>query len=308
MARDPDFAPAWTTLAGIYSVFEYYQPSEARSDYPLWRSAGTAAARRAITLDPESAAAFAYLGQLQAYGGAWVEAFTSLDRAVELAPNDPAVLDAVAQIYNEAGYLIEGERLARRAVSLEPRVAVYRNTLGWAQLDSPAGVLDEALASLQSSLDLDPTLRGPYLQSLRGLVGVGRIAEARLLLERAIEHQAFDAPTAANYQRLFAAWASGEAQLRQEAPGLLGRVEGLAGIILGDPDIFFTGMRQQWDIQPRSNVLLYWPFPGNYRNDPRWRAYVRELGLLPLWQVRGFPAGCRALESDDFECTGVDDE
>jgi len=36
--------------------------------------------------------------------------------------------------------------------------------------------------------------------------------------------------------------------------------------------------------------------------DPRRKAHIRRIGLLDLWRTRGFPARCRPLDGDDFEC------
>ena len=39
-----------------------------------------------------------------------------------------------------------------------------------------------------------------------------------------------------------------------------------------------------------------------FKKTPEFKEVVRNLNFLPYWQARGFPPGCRAVGSDDFEC------
>ena len=36
--------------------------------------------------------------------------------------------------------------------------------------------------------------------------------------------------------------------------------------------------------------------------DPRVKAKLVEYGFVAYWREKGWPAGCRALGADDFEC------
>ena len=51
------------------------------------------------------------------------------------------------------------------------------------------------------------------------------------------------------------------------------------------------------------NVKGIWmkDFAG-FRKTPQFKEIVRTMNFLPYWQARGFPPGCRAAGSDDFEC------
>ncbi|MDH5303809.1 MAG: hypothetical protein OEW64_06900 [Gammaproteobacteria bacterium] len=39
-----------------------------------------------------------------------------------------------------------------------------------------------------------------------------------------------------------------------------------------------------------------------YRQTDAFKSYVRDIGVLDYWHEFGFPAQCRPLGSDDFEC------
>ena len=53
------------------------------------------------------------------------------------------------------------------------------------------------------------------------------------------------------------------------------------------------------------NVKGIWmkDFAG-FQKTPQFKEVVRTMNFLPCWQARGFPPGCRAVGSDDFECGG----
>ena len=44
-----------------------------------------------------------------------------------------------------------------------------------------------------------------------------------------------------------------------------------------------------------------------YAND-RWKQQVRTDGVLALWQAKGFPAHCKPIGDDDFECDMPDEK
>ena len=51
------------------------------------------------------------------------------------------------------------------------------------------------------------------------------------------------------------------------------------------------------------NVKGIWmkDFSG-FQKTPQFKEVVRDMNFLTYWQAKGFPPGCRALGSDDFEC------
>jgi tetratricopeptide (TPR) repeat protein len=51
------------------------------------------------------------------------------------------------------------------------------------------------------------------------------------------------------------------------------------------------------------NVKGIWmkDFAG-FKKTPQFKEIVRNMNFLPYWQAKGFPPGCRAVGSDDFEC------
>jgi TolB-like protein/Tfp pilus assembly protein PilF len=303
VARDPEFSPAWTSLAGVFQVYEFYHADASRESMALWRQAALETANRAIALNPHDAEAYAYLGE--ALGWDKVGAFEAFDRALELSPNDASVLDRVAQNLNHSGYFVEAELLARRAVALDPQVAIYHFTLA----RSVGGFLsnDANLEHLEEALRLNPGFRHGYMAVAHTMVRRGDFAGTRAIIEAMLEniprsslpdesYQAFvDARTVEDLRAiaeiepttLLTGWS-----LRRWAISLTGEVEPL-----------LQALDEMWQGSDsgRHFLFLHGALPG-VRNDPRWKAEVRRTGILALWRVRGFPAQCRPLEGDDFEC------
>jgi len=307
VARDPDFAPAWETLAGVYSVYESYQGAEDSHNYSRWRSLAEAAARRAIALDPEAAEAYAYLGVILLLKGEGLESFNAFERAVELGPDNPAVLDAVAQRMLGMGYPDRARLLAERAVTIDPMVAIYRNTLGRAQMRDPEVDGSIARETWRVAIEIDPHLVFPHNNAFQNLLNTGQREAARAYSDAlfASDHWPWSDERKGQLDTFFTAWDLGEPFLRTVLPDLAEFDRIGVGIILGDMELFFSSAQIYWNFEPRSELRLFYNFPGNYRNDPRWRARVIEDGLLPLWQAHGFPLGCHALGDDDFECEDI---
>jgi TolB-like protein/Tfp pilus assembly protein PilF len=301
-ALDPNFAPAWETMAGVYSVMASYAVGTEFEYVQQWRSAGQAAADRAISLAPNSAEAHAYLGVIKANALDWISAFESLDRAIELAPNDPAVLDAVAQRFADVGYSAQAMEYSQRAVQIEPLVAVYRNTLAWTHLNIGQGDIEVALAQHRAGIEIDPTLAYLHNNLMDELIADGRLEEASAALERAHAAGGYPEDIYLARRRINDAWASGESALRAAAESLGPNGAFYVGIILDDLDLILDSFVAYQSLPVRNDLLYYIPYRGDYQSDPRWKAQVVRDGVLDLWRARGFPETCQPVGDDDFEC------
>ena len=301
VARDPDYAPGWTLLAGVYSVLESYALPDRIDQYHNWRSIGLAAARRAAELDPESGEAQAYIANFLSWSHDWVDAFQAYDRAVELAPQNASVLDTFAQTLTDVGLAEEAHELALRAVSIDPLVPIHLNTLGWSEHDRPGGGIDVALESFRRASELNPALPFPYSNAIDALIGAGRRDDAEQIFDAWAGNVDLPAETENDTRGFYRAWREGDEALAAFAV-TNPQSRYFVALVLDDMDMLMESLIQAWADEPQSSLALFANTNLNYRNDPRWRQHIREIGLLPLWKVRGFPPGCQALGTDDFEC------
>jgi len=301
VSLDPNFAPAWVTMAGVYSVLEYYVEDRSIEQVRRWRRAGVAVARRAIQLDPNAGEAYANLGVILAYEREWEAAFESLDRALELSPNDAAVLDAVAQRFADAGYSGLAIEYAERAVEIEP-LLVYQNTLGWAYSINPSIPAGAALAQFRIGMALKPDGRYIHLNVLYELIADGRRDDADTLLEQGRAGGAWRDGEYEDYRRLLDAWGESEQAVRALLPQLATYPALNAGVILDDMDVVMENFTTYSTRTLRNDLANSIVYRSDYQSDPRWNAQIVRDGLLDLWRVRGFPPGCQAVSDDNFSC------
>jgi tetratricopeptide (TPR) repeat protein len=116
----------------------------------------------------------------------WDAAAPLFERALELAPDEPMLL-------NHLGYnlIVEGEQLERglgmvqRAVSLEPSNGAYTDSLGWGQFK--LGHLDEAIYWLERAVTLSPDSGTNNWHLGDAYAAAGRTLEAQFQWRRSLE-------------------------------------------------------------------------------------------------------------------------
>ncbi len=298
-ARDPEYSPAWSLIAAVYAVYDSYVENDvAQENYRDWHRTGKLAAERALTLQPDAAFAHAILGNLYSYDFDWIKTFRELDRAVELAPDDAAILDIAAQNMLDVGYFQEANALSRRAVAIDPLAAIYRNTLGrtYTGMNDP----EQALTQYDKAMELDPSLPFPYRNRGELLFDMGDGDALQAHME--------DAVAAENTTREEADWWLALFALRNDQQAMRAFIEDadrpFAMRFLDDIGPFMTLLSERtWQQESRRWLGIF----GNGRRtdsytNALWQAQVRKDGILDLWQSRGFPQHCRAVGDDDFEC------
>jgi TolB-like protein/Tfp pilus assembly protein PilF len=300
VARDPDYAPAWGAIADVYTVYESYLDAPVdESIYLQWRAFGKAAARRSIALNPDDGELQANLGSFYSTEREWEKTFTSFDRALELAPDNADVLDSFAQYLFEAGYYAQANEYALRAVAADPLVALYRFTL--ARVYFFNGKDDDGFVALEKAMELDPKLRFPY-NYWRNYYHNGHFDKAYALVETAVAEGIYP-PESQDFMQQLKAAQGDEAALRKLIPLFERYNDPYIYRILGNFDIIMDRTEALWGNETRANPFIFTePISPVLFAYPRWKQQVRKEGILDLWRKRGFPAHCRPLEGDDFEC------
>jgi TolB-like protein/DNA-binding winged helix-turn-helix (wHTH) protein len=146
---DPNYARAWSGLAGVYSVT---QERAASGPMPQWGSA----VERALQLGPNIAESHVRAAQYYGRLGQSEISKAHCKRAVALNPSDPLVLGVSAGREFAAGHWSEGIALQRRAVAVDPLSAVGRSNLG--NYLAAIGEWEEAIGELEKARELSPTL------------------------------------------------------------------------------------------------------------------------------------------------------
>ena len=152
VARDPNFARAWSSLAEAY---DYAAPYVGR-DVNLDESRAEGAARRAIALDSKSAPGYAMLGlTLMSWRWNWAGAEAAYRRALALDPRAAYAVVEFVDLLRQTGRWNEAESELRKARALLPGLPVLANKQ--AEMELERGRLDAAIntASLTISLKRD---------------------------------------------------------------------------------------------------------------------------------------------------------
>jgi len=312
-ARAPDFAPAWVQIAYVYSVYESYLPLRGglapEGDWRRWRAIGRAAAERALSLDAQNAEAQIYLAMFRYYEADYAEAAKAVDRAVELAPENPAVLDSAAQMFYDLGYFKEARKYAERAIAIDPLVAVYENSLGnilWYGHNAfdETGAIAEAQRHLRRAIALEPELIWPNLNLVWLLVDQRKFDMARQAISSGADAGAFPAELAGVLREIVGASEKDDGSLRALARGVVPMRDAMIGRQIGDSELIVRAMTPAWEDEYRFDPqLMRFPGSGVYGN-VKWKEQVRTSGVLALWRARGFPSWCKPKPDgmDDFEC------
>jgi TolB-like protein len=304
VARNPDYAPAWAMLAYTYSLAPTYTPvyrigsvEEARPVIQSDFDKGEIAARKAMELDSRFALGYAALAQIRGLRMKSVEADGLFHQALALDPTDPEVVHSFRQFLSVAGRLKEALRVSEQLQTLEPFVPNYTlTTAGIMQLNGQSAAtipLIEAVSpDAATSFNRNTRLAMAYaaagrhveaadtLLAIRGALGTRQSIEAAARLIRA--------PSAVTQ------------------PENLPRLEGELNFVYA-----YVGARERvFEHYERNLQIGIFPYPfwlwdplyAPLRKTERFKALMRNTGLVEYWRVKGWPDLCRPVGADDLVC------
>lgn len=290
---DPGYAVAWAHLSGSLSTvatFGNEAPELARERM----RASRLAADKALQLAPGLGPAHAARAYLHFYEFDHRGALAECRRAVQLAPDDGTVLNGCGYTLAGIGKLREALRLRERLLSIEPLYTV--NYLQYAELLMATGRLDEAekyLRTGEAVAGQPQPDRHLMLALLRGDAGAAlRIARQALPADRS-RYLALAAQIGTDRAAADAALA----KFIEDRDGCTGcRPYDVVTLhaLNGDAGHAVEWLERDW-AQQRGNALfiLSDPFVLRFRDDPRFIAFCRKIGLAP-------PSASEALSIDQI--------
>jgi eukaryotic-like serine/threonine-protein kinase len=278
---DPDYVLAWTKLARAYINQGYTHelaPEEGEAKT-------LAALRRALTLDPNSAAAHRWLGRTyHAYDWDWTGAQRELERAVALDPTgEDGRLARTDLAYIKAqmsGDLADTIALAREDLARNPLDA---NTLGFlASMQQFAGQLAEATVTLRRMSQLNPTYNYAQTESVLLLLLTHRPSEAVAAADKLTDAESRLSLLAMAYWSL-GRKADSDAALRQlesrfgaSDPSTIAAVRAHRGERSAAIDWLERAYRQR---DPELVLIKVDPSFASLRDEPRYKAILRKMKL-----------------------------
>ena len=276
---DPNYGLAYamkarTLIDAVSGGLTGKQASDAFAD-------ADAATTKALQLAPDLAAphvARGWLLMLRDFN--WKDGEAELRKAVALAPEDGDALYQLGVARASQGDLTQAVELTRRALKLDPMNANwYRWLVAYLM---PLGRLDEAKQAISKAIELEP--RAIYNHHLLAIIEVQR-------RDFAAAQKAAEAEPAGPWQDFALALAAQIGSNRADADARLqacigDHAEGWAFQIAqvyavrGEPDAMFEWLQRAWKARdPGMQALLYDALLLRYRNDPRYAALAKQVGL-----------------------------
>jgi TolB-like protein/DNA-binding winged helix-turn-helix (wHTH) protein/Tfp pilus assembly protein PilF len=180
--KDPQFAPAFAALGFSYDVaagWTFMSPQEA---YPKAR----AAAKKALAMDdslPDSHLAYGLV--LHNYDWDWAGAEAEYRRALELDPSSAAGHELYAEFLAHAGRYQEALKEVRREQELDPAFVVTNSMVCFVY--TQAREYEKAIKECGEVVDLDPRYMPAHAWLANAYVYSGRYEDAAVEFKKALE-------------------------------------------------------------------------------------------------------------------------
>jgi len=298
--RDPKFVRAHAAVATVYWLLTAYDSSLDKQSY--YENA-EASAKFALEINPNSLEALGALASVYASRGQLLQAAELYDRIRALGKGGSDIVFWEALLHIRLGYfeeLIDTLTSEYEGDPLNEHIAwVLADALNYS--GKPAQAIDIlnnlqyfsfrdyylALAAIYTG-DFETARR--YLRDTRTRSGTLPARFADLLID-ALENP--DAKQGVADEFVAASKA-----------GDLDRLVCFESLLIIDsPRAYDLGIDPRTDFRNIQIIAQVWEnWAVEFRRDPRFKEWVREMGYLDFWKKRGWPDRCRPTGVDDFEC------
>ncbi|MGH8125177.1 MAG: tetratricopeptide repeat protein [Rhodanobacteraceae bacterium] len=286
---DPRYALAYVRLSQCW--VGRYRFGHTAVDGPRDIAQARAAINAALTLDPNLAAAHVGHGfLLYSMDFDWYGAEAEYRRALQLAPGNTGAKAALADVLATLGQLRDAIALRRAVLEIDPR-----NVKGWLWLSDMLvanGQLDDAERAVHRALALNPRVINSYMRlaEVEVLRGDARRAMALAREEPNLGWRFFGITLAAqigpDHAEADTALQDLIAQGAETSAYQIAEVYALRH----DPDNTFKWLDRAWTQRDGGiEELLADPFILRYRNDPRFAAFCKKVGLPTITHAKAMP-------------------
>ncbi|MGH8129151.1 MAG: hypothetical protein ACRETC_12485, partial [Gammaproteobacteria bacterium] len=286
---DPHYAAAYAGVSNTWTLLAGYVLSG--TDKPGAYAKARNAAQTALRLNPELALAHdAYATVLENADLDWSGAQAELRRALELAPGSLLTQFELSSTLADHGFPESAVKLVRQPLSGNPLQAFWTTWL--ASYQAALGRLDEAEVTARGAVALAPQAAFSY-RKLTAIEVLRGDASAALAAARST-------PPGRN-QDIAMAWALQIGPDRAAADAalknLIAKHSGDSSYQIADvfalrkdPDNMFKWLDQAWiNRDDGIQYLLYDPMILRYKNDPRFAAFCKKVGLPTTTAAKAMP-------------------
>lgn len=284
---DPGYSPAWDEMASVYQSQAVTGLRDSAEGFRLSREAALAA----IEVDPSYAPAYSTLAFLAQYHEPDLTVATDyLQKALQLTPNDAALVGSAGMLLQSIGRLEEGVQPIEYAVARDPLSAAWNYTLGIAYL--AVARHEDAVRMFEKTLSLSPEFSLAHYQLGSALLLAGRPGRATdVLQEEPREAWRLAGLTMALFERERQDPDAAEAnetsdkvlaELEEKYAGNMTYNLGYVYAHRGDADSAFQWLERAVQVGDTGlGEILTQPMFENLHDDPRWIPFLRKLGRAP---------------------------
>ncbi len=302
---DPDFSEAWIYLAATWFVTPgYYTEDDIKAAKA--KAEARAALKRAEALAPKHPMVLALQANFLEENGDFIGALALLQESAKLSTQDSNPMMWRGLLLLRTGYVDEAIAVLESAQKLDPLSGINNGYLAMAYLSAGHYEKAEATARKAASQGWNPAIfiitydlaaRGERKHALaiwdelitpfESQEEAGQNAAERALLENPTNSNAFAARTDARTIDLefsiainrFDLLLDFSDQVQKQAP---------------------EDRRRQWWLR-----TAWLPSTLALRENPRFFALAKELGIVSLWEARGYPSACKRVQAsggDHLDC------
>jgi adenylate cyclase len=297
LALDPEFADAWAVKGGILVDYITFEP-RIRAD--LERDAALRAAQKAIELEPNLAQGYITLGYVASMSGNWIDAELNFRKALQLrAETQGRGTMAISNFYRAVGYFKKSRGILEELRRTEPLDESFRRnrviTLGL--LRDTKGLEDESnrgkalFGDVWKARNWGMTY---YRLGTGNHVSSDEIVHTIPIFDEAKEYIDSPKQALAKLHQLY----NDESSLSERD---ITDISILAAYF-GDPDFAMEAMEKGAKINALGLFKIWYPVMKEIRQLPRFKEFVRDIGLVDYWKEYGWPELCRPVGENDFIC------
>ncbi len=299
---DPEFARAWAGLAAAYLVAESWETEDKRDYFAL---AGESA-KKAIALNPDLGLPYAVLGLLAGINPPidYTWTFAQFDEAIKRDPKETTAWLWRGIMYNAVGYFDKAKQDFKQCLAIDPSYENCRHHMASSLLYT--GDTKGALKLFEQMRLNGARAGGGYYASL-SYAAQGDISTvlADIFHGYAANDNSDNTPLIGlDYRAITEPDFNFETE-RTAIETAYERADGKPLDWTSDrgQDLAFQYRNYAAVKNPHTGTQFWWfPYPEVLKASPHPKRWMIELGLPEFWRENGFPAQCRPVGDDDFEC------
>jgi TolB-like protein/Tfp pilus assembly protein PilF len=299
LAIDPEFALAWALKADTHVFLAAFGPANRAM---IEQNAALNAALKAIEIEPNLSSSYIASGFIKMSKGDWIDAGLDFRKALELKTESLSGSEISIVIhYHGVGYFNRAHEILEEMIQhdpLEPNArAIYILNLGYLGEIQRAEEEYERCKNM-GLFDSHKSLGDASITIIRmGTVSAlssDKIVYSDPILDVAKEHLNSPKEGLEELRRIF----KNEGNLSSADFGAIA----ICAAYFSDPEFAMDAFEKAVNIEASTLFDCWYPLYREVRQTPRFKEFLKDIGLVDYWNKFGWPDICHQLDNGDFVC------